>query len=109
MKSIHIDQNSGNSTAKMEINKAPPETLSEKWNKLPGGVHVAAYSVAAVVGVVMLALSIFCCVSQRRKGRRERKAFETQYNAEVLQMDEYKNNPTKSDLGLGSKGYAQID
>lgn len=109
MKSTNAGQYSGNSTANTEINKSPPESLSDKWNKLSNGVHIAVYSVAAVVGVVMLALALFCCVSQRRKGRVERKAFETQYNAGMLQMDDYKTNRTKSDLGSGSKGYTPLD
>lgn len=108
MKSTNTSQHSGNSTANTAINKAPPESLSEKWNKLSNGVHIAVYSVAAVVGVVMLALALFCCVSQRKKGRLEQKAFETQYNAGMLQMDDYKTNRTKSNLGSGSKGYTQL-
>ncbi|PCH06157.1 Concanavalin A-like lectin/glucanases superfamily [Penicillium occitanis (nom. inval.)] len=103
-----INVTSGNSTANTEINKSPPESLSEKWNKLSNGVHIAVYSVAAGVGAIMLALALFYCISQRRKGRLERQGFETQYNAEVLQMDDYKKNRTKSELGLGSKGYTQL-
>lgn len=109
LKSTNTGQHSGNSTANTEINKAPPESLSEKWNKLPNGIHIAVYSVAAVVGVVMLAVAVFCCVLQRRKGRSERLAFESQYNLEVFQMEDYNTNRTKTDLGFVRKGYAQLD
>lgn len=109
LKRTNTGQCSGNSTASTEVNKSPPESLSEKWNKLPNGVHIAVYSVAAVVGFIILALALFYCVSQRRQGRLERQAFDTQYNAEVLQMEDYKKNRSKSDLGLGSKGYARLN
>jgi hypothetical protein len=65
--------------------------------------------VAAVVGFLILTLALFYCVSQRRQGLLERQAFDTQYNVEVLQMEDYKKNRTKSDLGLRGKGYAQLD
>ncbi|EEQ32262.1 hypothetical protein McanMca71_005635 [Microsporum canis] len=54
-----------------EINKPPPKSLAQRWRELSSGAKIAIF--ASIGGAVILGMGIiaFCCVKQRRAGRRE--------------------------------------
>ncbi|EFE37254.1 cell wall glucanase, putative [Trichophyton verrucosum HKI 0517] len=54
-----------------EINKPPPKSLAQRWRELPAAAKIAIF--ASIGGLVILGMAIiaFCCVKQRRAGRRE--------------------------------------
>jgi hypothetical protein len=61
---------SGNSTASTTLNNHP-ETLGQKWAGLPQGAKIGVYAGAAGAAGLALAVLLFCCIRQRRVGKRE--------------------------------------
>ncbi|KAL2003274.1 hypothetical protein VTN02DRAFT_4484 [Thermoascus thermophilus] len=76
----------GNSTVKQELNKPPPKPLSQRWKELPRGAKIAIYCVIAGVCASALGLLTFCCIKQRRLGRKEYSAEATKYDSERTEM-----------------------
>ncbi|WEW61039.1 hypothetical protein PRK78_006528 [Emydomyces testavorans] len=68
-KSIKIT--SGVSDIAKEASKPPPKTFSQKWNDLPAGTKGAIFASIGGVVAVGLAVIAFCCIRQRRAGRKE--------------------------------------
>ncbi|KAK2875653.1 hypothetical protein FQN49_001532 [Arthroderma sp. PD_2] len=54
-----------------EINKPPPKSLAQKWRELPSGAKIAIFASIGGAAILGLAVMAFCCVKQRRAGRRE--------------------------------------
>ncbi|KAF3483424.1 extracellular cell wall glucanase Crf1/allergen Asp F9 [Arthroderma uncinatum] len=54
-----------------EINKPPAKSLAQRWRELPSAAKIAIF--ASIGGAVLLGMGViaFCCVKQRRVGRRE--------------------------------------
>jgi hypothetical protein len=65
-----INITAGNSTISNTLN-TKHETLAQKWANLAPGAKIAIYaSVGGVLGIGLMVL-LFCCVKQRRIGKRE--------------------------------------
>lgn len=81
----------GNSTSFNALNKVPAQSIVQKFNGLS---TTAKIGIAAGVGGGVLLLAIlctFCCVRQRRVGRRERNAADADWdraNSEMLAFKE---------------------
>lgn len=76
---------SGNSTVEQELN-AVHLTLAQRWNNLSSGARIAIIaSASAVVGIAALAF-LFCCIRQRRLGKREWNAQNNQWTQERTDM-----------------------
>lgn len=73
-----------------EIEK--PRGLKAKWNALPKAAQIAIFASSVGVVTILLALLLFCCIKQRRAGRREIAAYEAQQNKEAAELLEYKKN-----------------
>ena len=95
-----IDVTAGNSTVAENVSKPPPESMTQKFNKLSSGakIGIAAGVGAAIVGLILL----FCiyCIRQRRSGRRERMAADLAYDKETAELMQFRRT--------GDKGYQQI-
>jgi hypothetical protein len=89
---------------------APPKlTLAQKWHNLPSGTKLAIYCGAGGGAALLFSLILCGCVRQRRRGRRERAAF----NAKVEQEREqaYQDQIQLREKGLGgwdAKEYATL-
>lgn len=61
----------GKSDVTKEIEKPPPKSISEKWADLSTGAKAAIFG--SIGGAALLAIGViaFCCVKQRRIGRKE--------------------------------------
>ncbi|KAI1909979.1 hypothetical protein LOZ65_006436 [Ophidiomyces ophidiicola] len=61
----------GESDVAKEASKPPPKSFAEKWRDLPAATKGGIF--AGIGGAVAIGLSIiaFCCVKQRRAGRKE--------------------------------------
>ncbi|KAB5528941.1 concanavalin A-like lectin/glucanase domain-containing protein [Coniochaeta sp. 2T2.1] len=86
--SIRITE--GNSTVNEEINAPPPETVADKWNKLPQTSKTAIYASAAGAGGLLVILAAFYCIRQRRRGSREAKIADAKYQAEQRELAAFK-------------------
>ncbi|KAL1887939.1 hypothetical protein Sste5346_009884 [Sporothrix stenoceras] len=80
----------GNSTAVETINAKPAETLTEKWNKLSPVAHIAVYSSAGAVGAIIVAVGLYYCIKQRKRGREENRLYEQRLQAERLELEQFK-------------------
>lgn len=73
--------------------------MSQKFAALPSGTKIAIYASCGGAGAILLSAFIFCCIRQRRAGRRERDA----YNAKIEKEREeaYKDQMELREKGLG--------
>lgn len=73
---------SGKNSITEEVQKPPPKSLSQKWAELPKGAKIAIY--CSIAGAVALGICIlaFCCVKQRRIGRKEYSLEQSKFLAE---------------------------
>lgn len=60
--------------------------MAQKWHNLPQGAKVGIYAAAAGAAGLGLAVLIFCCIKQRRIGRREYAIQNNKYNEERTEM-----------------------
>ncbi|EED18583.1 cell wall glucanase, putative [Talaromyces stipitatus ATCC 10500] len=75
----------GNSTVSKELN-AVHLSAAQRWNNLSSGAKIAIIvSVSAVVGIGALVF-LFCCIRQRRIGKREWNAQNNQWTQERTDM-----------------------
>ena len=101
--------NKGKSEAIKEFEK--PHGTVNRWKALPKGAQIAI--IASAIGlVVILAIFItFCCIKQRRQGRREFAALEAQQNKEASEMLAFKQQQNvRPGGGAGGRfnGYGRI-
>lgn len=82
-KSIKI--NKGQSKVAKEVAKGPRKSLNQKFNELPAGAKVGIFGGAAGLLGLIVATIVFCCIKQRRVGRRE-------FNVEDSQFVSTQNN-----------------
>lgn len=101
-----IEVADGNSTALNELNKVPPETLAQKWEKLGTGAHIGVYVGAAAVGVIGIAAFLFFCLRQRSRGRLEHALDDTRYNEQRTEAQNFQNDWKQSEWR--NSGYRQV-
>lgn len=100
-----------NSTAAVEINKQPAESIGQKWDKLPEGAHIGVYAGAGVAGAIAVAGFLFWCLRQRSKGRLENALGDNQYANERSEMQNYQNDWKQSEWKATewrNSGYGQL-
>lgn len=79
---------------------APPKlTLAQKWHNLPSGTKLAIYCGAGGGAALLFSLILCSCIRQRRKGRRERAAFNARIEQEREQA--YQDQIQLREKGLG--------
>ncbi|OAX85505.1 hypothetical protein ACJ72_00093 [Emergomyces africanus] len=81
-----IKIHNGTSELAKEAHKPPPKTIAQKWRELPSGAKIAVYSSAGGVGLLAFLILIFCCVKQRRAGRKEHVLQESKFTTEQNDM-----------------------
>jgi len=83
---------SGNSTTQQTLfpTPTPPTpTVADKWNSLSSGVRIGIYCAAGAVGAALLSLISFCCIRQRRAGRREQAAYLAKLEKERIEAESF--------------------
>lgn len=68
-----------------------PKGISGRWNALPKAAQIAIVAGAIGLGVVLLALLTFCCIKQRRAGRREKALADAEFDKGAAELMEYRN------------------
>jgi type II secretory pathway component PulM len=99
-----------NSTIAAHINAPPPETLAQKWANLPNTTKYIIYGSVASLILISGALLTWCCISQRRAGRRERVAEEAAIHKRMLDdnsitKDTLELMAHRAELHTGGHGY----
>lgn len=82
-------------TAK-KIHAPPPLTAQERWAKMSKGGQIAIICVVLGIAVSLMFLYIFCCIKQRRAGKRERAQEDAWWAKEQQEMAEYKRMARES-------------
>ena len=83
-----LTSTSGTSKALAEI--IAPHGVSGHWNALSKTARIVIVASAAGVAILSLLAIIFCCIKQRRAGRREHAEIEAQREKEAAELVEYK-------------------
>lgn len=79
-----------------------PHGVSGRWNALSKTAKIGIIA-GALGGAAIMALVItFCCVKQRRAGKREAQALLTQEQKEAAELGEYKQQMQAGRFGFGS-------
>ncbi|KAF2097914.1 cell wall glucanase [Rhizodiscina lignyota] len=92
---------SGNSSIAENIWK--PHGVKGHWDALPKAAQIAIVCAAIGVGVVLLAILTFCCIKQRRAGRRERAIADAEFEKGAAELMDYRRK--MSEGGFASGGY----
>jgi flagellar biosynthesis/type III secretory pathway M-ring protein FliF/YscJ len=90
----------GKSDAIKEIEK--PHGVSGRWNALSKTAQIAIVASSAGFALLCLLAIMFCCVKQRRAGRREHQALEAEREKEASELVEYKRQMATGQFGHGS-------
>jgi beta-glucanase (GH16 family) len=91
------------------------QTTRQKWNSLPSGTKIAIAASAAGVLLVSIVVFAFCCIKQRRAGKRERLMEDAKFEKSTAELLAYRAEMTrertatlnsKQNMPYGNAGYA---
>lgn len=96
---------SGNSTIATALSAPPPLTLNQRYQALPKAAQIAIIAGSASLGAALFGLLLFCCIKQRRAGRREREIADAAFQKEHAQMMMYRKQMSGNpNVGHGMPG-----
>jgi len=95
----------GKSEVLQEIQK--PSGVRNRWAALPQGAKIGIIAGSLGLFAVILLLIAFCCVKQRRAGRKEHAALLAQEQKEAAELQEYKVQMQSGKFGFGG-GYNRV-
>lgn len=72
--------------------------MSGRWNALPKAAQIAIVCAAVGGFAVLIAVLAFCCIKQRRAGRRERAAADAEFEKGANELMEYRNKQGAYDM-----------
>lgn len=84
-----------------EIQK--PTGIKNRWSRLSSTAKIAILASIAGVALICLALLTFCCIKQRRAGRREHAAIMARDQQEQAELQEYKRQMQQGKFGFGNE------
>lgn len=90
---------------------ATPKTLAGKWAALSQSARTAIIA-CSIGGAALLAIAVLaCCITQARKGKKEKAIADAQYEKERAEFDSYRMQMMKGGFSSNSQpvygGYAQ--
>ncbi|CAO2658037.1 Nn.00g072970.m01.CDS01 [Neocucurbitaria sp. VM-36] len=105
------DMDSSGSWEKVKVIAGKSEVLQEiqspsgvrnRWQALPQGAKIGI--VAGAIGAFAIAMCalLFCCIKQRRAGRREHAALLAEEEKDAAELQEYKRQMQSGKFGFGS-------
>jgi hypothetical protein len=107
---ILITPNSGGTSDPSPVLKEiqDPSGVRNNWAALPKGAKIGI--VAGALGVFFLLLCImgFCCIKQRRAGKREHAALLADEQKEAAELQEYKRQMQGGKFAMGSGKYSKV-
>ncbi|KAF2151876.1 glycoside hydrolase family 16 protein [Myriangium duriaei CBS 260.36] len=78
----------GNSTIANTL--AKPHGVKMRWSNLPQGARIGIIGGAIGVGAICLILFTFCCIKNRRAGRKERAIADAEWERNLTELQRYK-------------------
>lgn len=82
--------------------------MEERWNKLPQWAKITI--IAAPLGLLALAILVgcFCCIKQRKIGRKERLIEDAAWEKNNAEMLAYRRQMASGGFAQGSAGYKPV-
>lgn len=90
----------GNSTAAKYIWE--PHGVKAHWNALPKAAQIAIIAGVLGVAALLFLLMVFCCIKQRRAGRREKKIADAEFEKGAAELMDYRRKAAAGAYGLTS-------
>lgn len=84
-----------------------PSGVRNRWQALPQGAKIGIIAGSLGVFAVICLLIAFCCIKQRRAGRKEHAALLAQEQKEAAELQEYKLQMQAGKFGFGG-GYGRV-
>jgi hypothetical protein len=79
-----------------------PHGVENRWEALSKGAKIGIIA-GALGGAALAAIGIlFCCITQRRAGKKEAQALLSQEQKEAAELSEYKSQMKAGKFGFGS-------
>ena len=102
--SIKVTKGQSNAWKAMH-EKTTSEQIAKQWEGLSTGAKIGI--ACAVIGVLVIAMIAFTfyCISQRRKGKKERALADEAWNAQQAELSEYRNRMRRGDFAVGFMGH----
>ncbi|KAK3044192.1 hypothetical protein LTS18_001929, partial [Coniosporium uncinatum] len=72
-----------------------PKGVSRHWNALPKAAQIAIIAGSISVASVLAVIVAFCCVKQRRAGRKEKAVADAVYEKDARELMEYRQGIAK--------------
>jgi len=87
-----------------------PSGVRNRWAALPQGAKIGIIAGSITLFGIILVLIAFCCVKQRRAGRREHAALLAEEQKEAAELQEYKVQMQSGKFGFagGSASYGRV-
>ncbi|KAF1914227.1 concanavalin A-like lectin/glucanase domain-containing protein [Ampelomyces quisqualis] len=82
-----------------------PSGVRNRWAALPQSAKIGIIAGALGVFVLLLCVMAFCCVKQRRAGRREHAALLAEERKEAAELNTYKMQMQGGKFAMGSRGF----
>jgi len=82
-----------------------PSGVANRWKALPQAAKIGIIAAAIGVAVVAFLGLTFCCIKQRRAGRKEHAALLAQEQREAAELQEYKQQMQSGKFGFGSSSH----
>lgn len=92
---------SGQSKAYQYINKlSTSQQIDQNWNNLSTGAKIGI--TCGIVGAIAIATVAFCvyCMTQRKKGREEKRIADRQWEAHQAELMEYRRMMAKGEFAV---------
>jgi hypothetical protein len=85
-----------------------PSGVRNRWAALPKGAQVGIIIGSLAVFFILLCIMGFCCIKQRRAGKKEHAALLADEQKEAAELQEYKRQMQGGKFAMGSSGYAKV-
>ena len=93
----------GNSTIAQELNRPPPMSVAQRWDKMSNGAKAGIGGSVGVTCVVLILAAGWYCVRQRRAGRTERIMADQLFEKEAREMMAYREMMGKGGFAVSSR------
>ncbi|KAF2033090.1 concanavalin A-like lectin/glucanase [Setomelanomma holmii] len=96
----------GTSKVTQEIQK--PSGVRNRWAALSQGAKIGIIAGSLGLFAILLCLMAFCCIKQRRAGRKEHSALLAEEQKEAAELQEYKRQMQSGKFGFGGGNYGRV-
>jgi hypothetical protein len=85
-----------------------PSGVRNRWAALPKGARIGIVAGSLGVFFLLICIMAFCCIKQRRAGKREHAALLADEQKEAAELQEYKRQMQGGKFAMGSARYAKV-